>query len=264
MDPVTLSAIIGGGTSILGGALGNSSANKAARAQERAGRLAYEAAMAGIDEQRRQYDTTRSDFAGYRDAGNTSLAALLSGNQSGEFSPEYSFDFDANTDPGAKYRQDRAMKAIEASAAARGGGLSTGTLRSLMQESQNMASQEYGAAEGRASADYARRYGAASDKANRYQNIANMGLSATGQGAQMGQMAATNTGNLLMSGANALGAGMTGAADTRAAGSNALWSGVSGAVNQGLGAYLQNAWRNPGVSPGTSAGYDALRQLGVR
>jgi hypothetical protein len=53
-------AIIGG--AIISGVAGMAAGNKAAKSQDRAAQL-------GIDEQRRQYDTTRADYAPYREAG---------------------------------------------------------------------------------------------------------------------------------------------------------------------------------------------------
>lgn len=264
IDPVTGAAVIGAGSSLLGGLLGRSSANKTARAQERAAQLQYEAAQQAIAENRRQYDTTRADYQPWRETGGKGLAALMAGTESGEFSPEFSFKYDPNQDPGTQYRMDRATRAIEASAASRGGALSTGTLRGLMQESQGLASQEYGNAYNRALGEYDRRYRSAQDQAGRYSNIAGMGLSAVGGTASAGQQATGNISNLMTGGANALAGGMVGAAETRAGGANALWSGAQDALNQGLGAYIRNSWKNPGTSVGTRAGYSALREIGVR
>jgi hypothetical protein len=54
-------------------------------------------------------------------------------------------------DPGVAFRQSQAREALEASAAARGGLLSGPTLAALQRQSQDLASQEYGAAWNRAS-----------------------------------------------------------------------------------------------------------------
>ena len=52
-------------------------------------------------------------------------------------------------DPGYQFRMDQASKALEASAAAKGGALGGGTLGALMGLNQNLASSEYGNAFGR-------------------------------------------------------------------------------------------------------------------
>lgn len=54
-------------------------------------------------------------------------------------------------DPGVQFRQDEARKALEASALARGTGLSGTTLSALQRQAQDLASQEYGNAWQRAS-----------------------------------------------------------------------------------------------------------------
>ena len=54
-------------------------------------------------------------------------------------------------DPGVQFRMDEGRKALEASAAARGGLLSGGTLAALQRQGQELGSQEYGAAWNRAS-----------------------------------------------------------------------------------------------------------------
>ncbi len=62
-------------------------------------------------------------------------------------------------DPGYAFRQEEARKAIDASAAARGDLLSGGTLQALQSRSQDLASQEYQNAYGRALGENQLRYG---------------------------------------------------------------------------------------------------------
>jgi len=64
-----LGSIIGGVTSIIGGNAQKKAAKKAAAAQVEAARL-------GIEEQRRQFDATRADFAPYLGAGTTALGDI--------------------------------------------------------------------------------------------------------------------------------------------------------------------------------------------
>lgn len=59
--------------SFIGGILGGNSQKKAA---DKAAQLQYNAAMAGVDETRRQFDITRGDFAPYQAAGTDALASL--------------------------------------------------------------------------------------------------------------------------------------------------------------------------------------------
>lgn len=64
-----LGALIGAGASLLGGIIGSNGAKSAANAQARS-------QQAAIDEQRRQFDTTRLDYAPYRTVGTGALNQL--------------------------------------------------------------------------------------------------------------------------------------------------------------------------------------------
>jgi hypothetical protein len=71
-----------------------------------------------------------------------------------EARPDFAFTFDANEDPGAKYRQQQSQAAIENSAAARGNLLTGSTLARLQENASGLASQEYGNAYNRALQTY--------------------------------------------------------------------------------------------------------------
>ena len=79
---------------------------------------------------------------------------------------------DLYTDPSYKWRLEQGQKALERSAAARGGLLSGGTMKDLTDYAQGAASQEYGAAYNRYN----------NDRDSLYNKLA--GLSGTGQTAQ--------------------------------------------------------------------------------
>jgi hypothetical protein len=242
MDPISIglgAASIGSG--LIGGLLGRSDANKAARAQEEAARLQYQAAQDAIAEQRRQYDQGRQDLAAYRGAGQFGVGELISGMQSDRFAaPEFGFQenqFNYQADPGYQLRIDEAMKAIQASKAASGMLGGGGTLRAINREAQGLASQEYGNAYnrfqgeeatryGRASDTYNRTYGARQDTANRLMGLGNMGQASAAQTANMGANMGGNIGQLGMSGAQGMGQGMTNAAMMRGQGNQALFSGL--------------------------------------
>ncbi len=258
MDPVTIglgAASIGSG--LLGGLLGRSDANKAARAQEEAARLQYQAAQDAIAEQRRQYDTGRQDLAAYRGAGQYGIGRLISGMDSGEFAaPEFGFEerqFNYQADPGYDFRINEAMKAVQASRAASGMLGGGGTLRAINREAQGLASQEFGNAYnrfqgeeatryGRAADQYNRTYGARQDTANRLMGLGNMGQASAAQTANMGANMAGNIGNLGMSGASALGQGATNAAMMRGQGNQALFSGLGAGIGDAA-----TLWASRGV-----------------
>jgi hypothetical protein len=119
-------------------------------------------------------------------------------------------------DPGYAFRMQEGMKALERSAAARGGLLSGGMLKGAQQYGQGLASQEYMNAFNRYQAERNARL-------NPLQSLAGVGQTATNQLGQAGQTMAGNVGQ-------ALGA----AAQARASG----YVGGANALAQGLGTYL--------------------------
>ena len=82
-------------------------------------------------------------------------------------------------DPGAAFRQSQAQKALEGSAAAKGGLLSGSTLGALQRQSQDLASQEYGNAFNRMMQRDVEQYGR---NWGQYQQAWNQGV----QGTQLG------------------------------------------------------------------------------
>jgi len=100
-------------------------------------------------------------------------------------------------DAGYQYRKSEGETALERAMAAQGvtlGGGGVGEInpqvaKALQEQSQGMASQEYGAAYGRYNADQQNVY-------NRLMGVAGMGQGATGQLQQAGQSYAGNVGNL--------------------------------------------------------------------
>lgn len=119
-------------------------------------------------------------------------------------------------DPGYAFRMSEGMKALERSAAARGGLLSGGTLKATQRFGQDLASQEYMNAFNRYQAERAARL-------QPLQSMAGLGQSTAQQIAgQAGQM-----------GAN-VGESMAAAAQARASG----YMGAANAFTGGLGSYL--------------------------
>lgn len=100
-------------------------------------------------------------------------------------------------DPGAQYRRDQAQQALERSMAAQGvtmggggyGSINPQVARALEEQSQGIASQEYGQAFDRYNIGQQNVY-------NRLMGVAGMGQGSTGQMAAGGQNYATNVGNL--------------------------------------------------------------------
>lgn len=206
MDPWLGAAMVGG--SALSGMLGSSSAKKAAKQQAAAIREATAL-------QREMYNTTRNDLAQYREVG---------GKYTGELDrsmPELTRSFtmsDFNKDPGYDFRMAEGAKALERSAAARGGLMGGAAGKAMARYGQDYASNEYSNAYNRFNNDRDQRF-------NKLSSLANMGQSAAAQSGQAAQNYANSAGQMIVGGGNAQAA-------STIAGGNA-WS---NAIGQGLGA----------------------------
>lgn len=163
---------------------------------------AAEAQREGLDKaqawQEKMYDKAMETQKPWLEAGERGLASLEAGLDSGafEYDPgEFQFDFEA--DPGYQFRLEEGMKALEGSAAARGGLFSGETGKSLQQYGQNLASQEYGQAYNRARGEYMDDFNIGrSLGADKYNRLA--ALSGTGQitAGNVGQQSIAQGGNL--------------------------------------------------------------------
>jgi hypothetical protein len=213
-DPVTGFTI---GGSILGGSIAASGARSASSTQA-------DAANRAADLQRQTYEEQTKLNAPYREAGITGQNRLmellgLGGNTGAAGYGQYAnapTAADIQTDPGYAFRLSEGQKALDRSAAARGGLISGGALKAATRYGQDMGSQEY------------------QNAFNRYQtNRSNQlsplfSLTGSGQASAAGQAAAA--GNYGTQGA----AGITSAGAANAAGT----VGAANALTAGLGSYL--------------------------
>lgn len=217
------------GATVIGGALSYSGAGKAAGAQEQASANA-------TGEQQREFDANQANLKPFRDAGVSVLPQLTSGlAPGGQFNRNFTLA-DFNKDPGYQFRMDQGSRALQASAAARGGLLSGGTLKSLDRYGQDYASNEYGNAYSRFNNDQSTRF-------NRLSALAGTGQTATGTIAQLGANAANNISSNYIGAGNAAASGYVGQA-------NAVNSGISSLGNF----YLQQQYMNRYNAPPPSAG----------
>ena len=207
-------ASIGGA---LGGAVDQSNAAKSAAATTAA------ATDQATQLQREMYQQTREDQAPYRTAGYNALAEMqrTAGNVPGAFK----FGNEAMyQDPGYAFRLSEGQKALDRSAAARGGLISGGALKAATRFGQDMGSQEYQNAYNRALTGYNTGVASENQLYNRQAALSGIGQTATNLVGQAGQNYGTSVGNALMNqGVNAGNARMIGA--------NALNSGVTGALS---------------------------------
>ena len=207
-------------SSIGSAAMGSRAASKAAKAQTQASQQA-------ADVQREIFQKQTELQEPFRQAGITSQNELMRllgiggdatsadyGMLNRQFRPE-----DMQMDPGYAFRLSEGQKALERSAAARGGLLSGSMLKGAQRFGQELGSQEYMNAFNRAQAQLGNRLGALG-------SLYGAGQTATQQVAgQAGQMG-VNVGNLMTQGGQARASGYLGQA-------NAL----SQAIGQGAGLY---------------------------
>ena len=210
------------GSSVVGGYFGNKSAKDAAD-------KSAEASAAAVAEQRRQYDTSRADYAPYLAAGTGAVNRLGAGVMAnGEFGSTMPFDFkyDANADPGTAFRMSEGVKALDRSAASRGGLLSGATLRGVDRYGQDLGSQEYNNAFNRYTTGFNANTGERNQLFNRLSGVAGTGQTAVKDVTAQGATTAGNIGNAYMTdAANQGNAGMAGAGMRNSAfsgGANAL------------------------------------------
>lgn len=161
--------------------IGSASARSASSAQA-------DSTAAGIEENRRQYDLTRGDFAPYREAGVKALGQLQTDIGRMPTSAE------VMSDPGYQFGLKQGQQALDRKAAAAGGRVSGAALKAASEYGTNYATTGYNAA-------YQRRQ----DRLNRLAALAGVGQSATGSSAAAGSSAASANANLLTSQGNATG-----------------------------------------------------------
>lgn len=182
-----VAAAVSVGTAAVGGAISAGAAGSAADKQARAAKQAS-------DLEYKMYQQTRSDQEPWRQTGIKALTGL----ENTDFQKDFGME-NFQQDPGYQFRMNEGQKALERSAAARGGLNSGATLKALSRYGQDFASNEYGKAYDRFNADRDRRFG-------RLSSLAGVGQTATGALGQAGQNYATNVGNNTMGAANAAGA----------------------------------------------------------
>lgn len=193
------------------------------------------AANRAADLQNQQFQQTREDLAPYRAAGQTALNALtpLATNYQKFGMSQF------QQDPGYGFRLAEGQKALDRSAAARGGLISGGALRAAQRYGQDMGSQEYTNAFNRYQIER-------NAQLNPLQSLAGVGQTTSTQLGQFGAANAANVGNLMTGGAAASAAGQVGAA-------NALTGGIGTYINYNQGNNLVNALRGTGSGSPSNA-----------
>ena len=217
------------GSSLLGSESSSNAADTAAQASGAA-------SAASIAEQRRQYDQNRADQAPYLAAGTGAVNRLGAGvGYGGEFGAARPFDFqyNPNTDPGYAFRFSEGMKALDRSAAARGGLLSGPTLRGATRFGQDLATGSRQNAFNEYLTGFNANTGERNALYNRLAGVAGTGQTATGQIGAQGTNMASNIGNLNMTSAANTGNAAMAAANAR----NSAFSGAANVLGRMYGGY---------------------------
>lgn len=185
----TAGAIVGtgllsAGTGLIGAGMQSSAAKDAAEIQK-------QSADSATNLQRDIYNQNRSDNEPWRQTGMRALSDLGNADFQRDFTAA-----DFTKDPGYDFRMAEGQKALERSAAARGGLQSGGTLKALSKYGQNFASNEYQNAYNRFNQDRDRRFG-------RLSSLAGIGQTANSQNAAGASNYANASGEIGMNNANA-------------------------------------------------------------
>jgi hypothetical protein len=231
-------ALIGGGIAAAGSIIGGVSGAKASK--QAAGTQAA-AADRAAELQYQQFQEQKELQAPFREAGLTSQNRLLdylglSPGASGKYARDFSMA-DFQQDPGYGFRLSEGMKALDRTAAARGGLLSGSTLKGAQRFGQDLASQEYQNAFNRYQVNR-------SNQINPLQSLMGSGQSATNVLGTAGQNYANQAGEAYMGAGNARASGYIGSA-------NALSNAFGGVTNAFTNYNLMNALNRPAYSPST-------------
>lgn len=209
------------GSSLLAGGAASSAAGTQADATNRAADLQY-----------KMWQEQQTNMKPWLDAGGRALGKLET---AAEYTP---FNYNAMAaDPGYAFRISEGQKALERSAAARGGLVSGGALKAATRFGQDMGSQEYTNAFNRYQTERAA-------KLQPLQSLAGVGQSAANTLSNAAGAYGSNAGNLITSGGAAQAAGIIGQ-------TNALTGGLSTYLNYNQGNSLLNALRGGGYSAPT-------------
>jgi hypothetical protein len=238
------SAVIGAGA----GALGSRSA---ARTQANAARAAADAQVAAADRaaeaQREMFERQVELQEPFRQGGltaqNRMMALLgLAGEPTAPGYGRYARDFsmeDYEADPGYGFRMSEGMKALERSAAARGGLLSGTTLKGVQRFGQDLASQEYQNAFNRYQVNRA-------NQLNPLQSLMGAGQTSTNTLTNAaGELGRGVAGSYMGAGA-AQAAGLAGAGQARASGYVGATNALTGALSQAVPNYMMYRYMQPG------------------
>jgi hypothetical protein len=215
------------GSAVIGGVASNKAAKTQAAAQREATAAQSDAAQKSIEAQERMFERQVGLQEPFRQVGVNALPELVEASRYTPFGME---QFQA--DPGYGFRLKEGLRALENSAAARGGLMSGNAMRGITRYGQGLASEEFGNAFNRYQAERAARLNPLQSLAGMSQSSAN---ALTGAAGNLGAGMASTYGQMgqnLAQGATAMG-------NIRASGYMNTANALTGALGQGLN-YYQN------------------------
>lgn len=218
------------------------SANTQADAAKNAAQTQADANRYAADIQYKMFQEQTALQEPWLKAGENALGRLVSGMESGQFGKVSPFSFTAadfakQQDPGYAFRLAEGQKALERSAAARGGLISGAALKAATRYGQEMGSQEFQNAYTRALTGYNASQQALTNAYNQLAGISGTGQVSAQQIGQAGQTTAANLGNL----ASATGASSANALLAQGNARASAYGGYGQAIGQGLQG-LYNNW----------------------
>lgn len=220
-----LASYLSAGSNMLGGYMQANAINRASDAQ-------LAAADKAVALQEAMYNQQRADIAPWRMAGEMGLAQYATGiAPGGELARPFTMK-DYQADPGYGFRVSEGMKALDRTAASRGGLLSGSTLKGAQRFGQESASQEYQNAYNRYTQNQ-------QTQRNALANLAGIGQTASTQLQRAGEQYATPASELQQSIGNVRASGYM-------QGANALAGGLTGAVSAYQNQQLLNSIMNRG------------------
>lgn len=219
--PDAISAVLGG--SVVSGLFASEAADTAASATQAA-------AGTSADVQRQMFERQVQLQEPWREAGINALAKMQE--QYGNMPAAFTGKVDLGQDPGYAFRMSEGMKALERSAAARGGLLGGATLKGAQRFGQDLASQEYQNAYNRALTQYNAAVQREGTGYNRLAALAGVGQTATSALSSAAGQTGANLGNLYYNAGQSAGA-------SRASGYMGMANTLTGGIGTGLN-YYQN------------------------
>lgn len=260
---IAISAGIGGATSIAGGIMGSMAAGQQADAAMNAAQLQYKASEDALAFQKEQWQKEQENLAPWLQTGKqglTQLSQLLGIGKDqgtagyGSLLTPWTEQFQAPTDvteqndPGYQFRLKQGMDALQNSAAAKGGLLTSGTAKNLTNYAQDYASNEYNNVYGRSMQEYLNKYNIfkqnQSDIYNRLAGISGTGQTAANTLGQLGQSTAGNVTNILGNMGSQVGQSLIDAGTARASGYGNWGNTISGLGSNLTQLFLLDALNN--------------------